>query len=392
MKILFPYMARWNSANMSRYYHLFRKIAEAGHAVIVIQPPARASEETNYIDFPMEVHPNLTLHTVRIAPWLWRIKLPLDKFLKKALYTAAAYFLVRRLIRAEHPDVLVLYNLPQYIYTVKSGIPVVFDYADDYRAMLNHELGISDDHIVSRFSDRLLRRLIAHAVLVTSVSQLLLEKVHHPNKFLLPNGADLSVAAPAETSLHIDREKPVIGYVGAFEYFIDLDLIVETATRVPHCTFLLVGAGREFQRIKELVAEKKLQNVILTGAVPHRQAMQFISEMDLCLNLFEKGPVSDAASPIKLFEYMVKGKPVITTRVTEICRIDPDGQIFYYADTLAEVCAAVDAVLKDVATRSTKIQRGLAPVRESYTWTSLAQRYLHEIEMSLATIQKAGRR
>jgi glycosyltransferase involved in cell wall biosynthesis len=256
--------------------------------------------------------------------------------------------------------------------------------------MLNHELGISNDNFISRLSENILKRLMRKAVLVTSVSQLLLDMVHHPNKRLLPNGADLPTAVPAETILHIDREKPVIGYVGAFEYFIDLDLIVEIAARVSTCTFLLVGAGREFQRIKELVAEKKLQNVILTGAVPHRQAMQFISEMDLCLNLFKKGPVSDAASPIKLFEYMVKGKPVITTRVTEIQRIDPDGQIFYYADTLAEVCVALDVALHDTAGRTHKLQRGLTLVREKYTWSSLAQQFLTAIGTSLPSMGKAN--
>ncbi len=374
---------------MSRYYHLFRKIADAGHTVIVVQPPARSSEETNYIDLPLEAHPNITLHTVRIAAWIWEFRFPLDKFVKKAFYTAAAYFMVRRLILRERPNVLVLYNLPQYIYTIALPISIVFDYADDYRAMLNHELEISDDHFLSRFSNRILQSLIRRAVLVTSVSGPLLEKVHHHNKLLLPNGADLPHSSATETILHIDRERPVIGYVGAFEYFIDLDLIVDAATELPQYTFLLVGAGRELNRIKQLIVSKKLQNVILTGAVPHRQAMQFISEMDICLNVFRKGPVADAASPIKLFEYLVRGKPVVTTRLMEILRIDSGGQAFYYADTLAEIVTTIDEVFRNSTQRTQKVERGIALVREQYTWTSLAQRFVTAVGRTLQPVQES---
>lgn len=71
MTILFSHMARWNSANMSRYYPLFAKLAETAHTVVVLQPPSCKSEESNYIDFPMENHGNIVLYTVKINALFW---------------------------------------------------------------------------------------------------------------------------------------------------------------------------------------------------------------------------------------------------------------------------------------------------------------------------------
>ena len=51
MRLLFPYMARWRSANWSRYHHLLTALARRGHQITVLQaPPLPGARETNYID------------------------------------------------------------------------------------------------------------------------------------------------------------------------------------------------------------------------------------------------------------------------------------------------------------------------------------------------------
>ena len=381
MILLFPYMARWNSANMSRYYHLFKKIADAGHTVIVVQPPPRKSEETNYIDIPMQNPRNLFLYTVDINTTVWNLAFPFDKFFKKALYTVISFFLIKKLVAQHKPDALIVYNLPQYLYTF-IDVPVVFDYADDYIAMLEHELGISHNHIMSKLGNSLLHMLVKRSMAVMSVSEILYNKVDHKKKVLLPNGADMGSNTQSETILHIDKSKPVVGYVGAFEYFIDLDLMLNVARSLPNFTFLFVGAGREFKRIKNEVSSGNLSNVILTGAVPHRQTMQFVAEMDICLNLFNKGEVADAASPIKVFEYLAKRKPLITTRLSEIERIDKESQAFFYADTLDEVIQEIEFILDNPYIVDEKVNRGIELIKKEYNWDHLASIFVENIRWS----------
>lgn len=383
MVLLFPYMARWNSANMSRYGHLFRKVADCGHTVIVTQPPPRASEETNYIDLSIQGHPNIEVFTVNIPGWLWQTRLPADKFFKKALYTVASVCTLKRLVRERNPDVLVLYNLPQYLYTLFIRKPVVFDFADDYIAMLKHELKVGESHPFVWLGKAILHKLIKRSLLVTCVSHVLEEKVCHGNVVLLANGAE---NAGTESPARVHRGAPsipVIGYVGAFEYFIDIALMIETAERMKHCAFLFVGAGRDFTWTKDEVARRGLQNVQLTGAVPHDQAMQYVAEMDICMNLFTQGDVTAGASPIKVFEYLAAGRPVISTPIPALKMIDPDGEALFYADTLLEVTNHIDRILADTSLRAKHIAKGIEIVRSGYTWTALAQQYVDQVQRSL---------
>ena len=380
MIVLFPYMARWNSANTSRYYHLFNKIADAGRTVIVVQPPPKVSEETNYIDLPMKEHPNIKIHTVKIQKGLWNCHFPLEKFIKKTFYTVFSFFFIKKMVNEYRPDVLVIYNLPQFIYTY-IDIPIVFDYADGYISMMSHELGVRQSNVLCKLGQFLLDQIIKKSSLVTSVSSLLNDKINHSNKFLLPNGADITKEMDDKTTLHIDKNKPVIGYVGAFEYFIDLELMLNAAAAMPQYVFLLVGAGRDYSWVKDEVLNKKLNNVILTGAVPHKQAMQFIREMDICLNLFKKSNVSHAASPIKLFEYLAKERPVITTRLNEVERLDPDSRIFYYADTLNELTASVEMILNNSVLATEKVRRGIELINSGFNWDNIGKIFVHQIEM-----------
>ncbi len=373
-------MARWNSANHSRWHHLFKKFAEKGHTVIVIQPPPRESEETNYIEIPAQVHKNIVLHTVPISPWFWNTKFPVDKIFKKAFYTIKTFFVLRYLIRVHQPDVLILNNFPLYLYTLGNSMPIVFDYADDYVSMLQHELQISPTNILSRLSVWMLRKMFEKSSLVVAVSKVLEEKIQNNSKIVISNGADVPAEFRETTELRVNKSKPVVGYVGAFEYSIDLDLMLTVAERMNDCAFLFVGAGRDFPRIKELVVKKQLNNVVLTGAVPHPQAMKYISEMQVCLNLRKKGEIAHAASPIKVFEYLINGKPIVSTRLFGLLRIDERGEIFYYADTLEEVMDQIRSILDDPTEKQKRIEHGRQLVLSTYTWDLLADRFLNAMQ------------
>ena len=56
MNILFPYLARWRSANWSRYHQLLTLLCRKGHRVYVLEPPPLPSaQETNYTDLDVEL-------------------------------------------------------------------------------------------------------------------------------------------------------------------------------------------------------------------------------------------------------------------------------------------------------------------------------------------------
>jgi len=379
MNILFPYMARWHAVNWTRYHSLLWALADDGHVVHVLQTPPRDSRETNFQEIARREHPNIHLHDVALHSGLWNRQVPLDKLVKKAYFSLAALSSARRLIETEHIDVLLLYNIPQYRFLALDVPVTVFDYADDYVEMLGHELGRLNNPLARALARSMLYRMMARATIVTAVSHVLAHEVRGA-VYVIPNGVSLAKASARPSSeIHEIRNggKPVVGYVGAFEYFIDLDMIFNVAQAMPEMHFLLVGSGRDWAGFAERVRRAGLGNVQLTGGVPHDHVFEYIRQMDVCLNLFRPIPVSHRACPIKLFEYLSQTKPVVSTRLDEIAHID-DG-FLYFGDSTEEVCDQVRHILAHPEEAAHRAQHGYKVTVDRYTWEAIARQLVAAI-------------
>ncbi|MCI0514531.1 glycosyltransferase [candidate division KSB1 bacterium] len=374
MNILFPYMARWKAINWSRYHQILTKLAQIGHNVHVFQPPSQKSSETNYQEIEIDVPENFYLHEVPLNARLWHTQFPLNKLVKKGYYSLAVVPLIREFIRHQKIDVMLLYNIPQYPLLKVSECAIMFDFADDYIEMLAHEIGNLKKLQVLRIGNYLLKKMFARADMNLAVSNVLLDLIP-ANGRLLPNGVDLNEFQPGSGArIAQNYPKPIVGFIGSFEYFIDFDLILTAAARLPQITFLLVGSGREMPRIQERIARDRLANIHLTGGVPHSQIGQYIDAMDICLNIFKKIPVSHRACPIKLFEYLVLKKPVISTRLEEVEKIDE--HYLWYADTVAELVTTIEKILAGSAQTATLIDNGFRAVQTKYNWDVIARDFI----------------
>jgi len=195
---------------------------------------------------------------------------------------------------------------------------------------------------------------------------------------VLANGvsADQMVALTDGQPINVVKnEKFTVGFLGAFEYFIDFDIILDAAERLPAVHFLLVGSGRDWEGVKQAVADRQLNNIELTGGVPHDEVFDCIDRMDVCLNIFKPIPVSHRACPIKLFEYLSRHKPVISTRLHEMPYID-DGNFLYYADQPEELVLAIERIQQNPEEAFEMAHKGYNAVNERFTWEKLATRFL----------------
>jgi len=386
MNFLFPYMARWKAVNWTRYHQIFSQLATLGHKIYVLQPPPTNIHETNFQEIDVQIPPNINLFDIPVDARIWKRNFPLNKLIKKGYYSVVSGKHVGAAIKRLHIDVLLVYNLPQYPLLQRAGCFTVFDVADDYVPMLRYELGKFANPFVTSLGRYVMNRMMLKADLITVPSYVLADSIYpyKSNKLkILPNGVDLKELVPSG----IDKsagQKPMVGFVGAFEYFVDLDLILEIARRLPQIQFTLVGSGREFPRIKKNVAEMNLKNVILTGPVPHSKIATYIDAMDICLNVFKRNKVTECAIPIKLFEYFAMKKPVISTGLRELKLFDKQYMVF--ADTADEFITAIKNFLADKKLAEEYAQRAYRVTIQRYTWNNLARRFLDYIEE-----RKAGR-
>jgi glycosyltransferase involved in cell wall biosynthesis len=127
-------------------------------------------------------------------------------------------------------------------------------------------------------------------------------------------------------------------------------------------------------RIREL----RLANVTLTGGVPHSRVGEYIARMDVCLNVFKKIDVAHSACPIKLFEYLIMKKPVISTRLKEVERIDR--YFIFYADTVDEFVRSIQMILDNRPLAADYARRGYETILRKYNWAIAARQLLGYIE------------
>jgi hypothetical protein len=136
---------------------------------------------------------------------------------------------------------------------------------------------------------------------------------------VLPNVADTDLfLRDASTARHpvldaLDAlPRPRLGYLGNLAvYKIDLDLIYEIARRRPRWSLVLVGPMNLGDTRAAVTGAEAPPNVHWLGEVPHAVAPAVIDRFDVALLPSARHDVMRASFPLKFFEYLLRGKPVV---------------------------------------------------------------------------------
>jgi GT2 family glycosyltransferase len=158
--------------------------------------------------------------------------------------------------------------------------------------------------------------LLSHSDLVTVSSQKLLEKsvCNSNNYLLLPNAAEFDHFHDPQSNGKVRLSRPVLGYFGALAEWFDYDTIIYAAQQHPEWNFLIVG-GHHSPEVENL---KNLPNLMLTGEVSYQDLPGYLYYFDICLIPMRITPLIEATNPVKFFEYMAAGKPIVAADLPEL--------------------------------------------------------------------------
>jgi len=162
--------------------------------------------------------------------------------------------------------------------------------------------------------------------------------------------------------------QPVLGYVGTFWDRTDIDLLRRIALERPHCRLLLVGP--ELNRRLSDSGLLGLGNVEWLGSLPNDQVPMQLKRMNLCLIPHLDTPFSRSMSPLKLFQYIASGKPVVSSAVEglelaeDLIRIEKDPAAF------------LQAIDEELASDSPEKFRARVAFARAQTWESRVERIL----------------
>jgi len=141
----------------------------------------------------------------------------------------------------------------------------------------------------------------------------------------------------------IAKDDIVIFFMGWLYNFSGLkEVALELARspdRFPHLKVLIVGDGDAFQDLQRIRDENQLgDRLIITGKQPYEKIPEFIAASDICiLPADPKEKIMQDIVPIKMYEYMAMGKPVISTKLPGIMREFGEGNGVLYTDSPEKV-------------------------------------------------------
>ena len=113
----------------------------------------------------------------------------------------------------------------------------------------------------------------------------------------------------------LDSKKPIIGYYGALASWFDYDMIKNLANKRPDYNIVLLGIKYDDSFDKANLQE--YPNIYFLGSKEYKILPNYASKFDVCTIPFLINDITQATSPLKLFEYMALGKPIVTTAMKE---------------------------------------------------------------------------
>ncbi|GEM_PF-88817 len=211
---------------------------------------------------------------------------------------------------------------------------------------------------------------------------------------LAPDGVDLSrytpLLSPAEARKKL-RERGwelcegfIAGYTGHLYGGRGADLIVALVSRLPEVHFLIVGGeGEQRQQLDHRFRSQGLTNTTLTGLVAPSQVALFQMASDVLLMPYQEkveassgGDIARYLSPLKLFEYLASGRPILTSDLPVLREIvTAENAILLPGQEIGAWENALRRLIQNPPERH-KLGEAARRTAEGYSWENRAARIL----------------
>lgn len=187
------------------------------------------------------------------------------------------------------------------------------------------------------------RRIAASGIGVTAVSQQIIDRIAPTGPHaVVPNGIEpaewLGIQHPAPrwfTAL----PSPRAVYVGTIDSRVDIEGVLTLARRRPDVSIVLLGPTPDHSAITAL---RDVPNVHVHGPVGRRTVVSVLRSAELSLLAHRRTELTTAMSPLKVYEYLAAGLPVLATDLPPVRAL---GDRVLLVDDVADFADVLDAAL-----------------------------------------------
>ncbi len=386
--------ADWDNPYWTNKQHVAAELARLGHRILYVESlglrrPTASKQDLSRIwrrlkrglKTPSRVRENIWAWSPLIVPFQ---RYRLVRAFNRLLLGAMIGFWRRRIGLGD--DLLWTYSpLTPSLLDFRRFRTVVYHAVDDIAAQPGMpKQAIETDE----------RRLVREADVVFVTSHALLEshKTVNPNTHYLPNVADFdhfARARGAETTVPDDiarLDRPCIGFVGAISgYKIDFELLRAVSGLRPRWSLVLIGAIGEGDPWTNADALKACTNIHLLGGRPYADLPAYLKGFDVAILPNRLNDYTKAMFPMKFFEYLAAGRPVVATRLPALKDF---GGVAAFADDADGFVAAIEAALRG---EGAALESRLAVARR-YTYAARTAAMLQILALRRSSPERGGTR
>lgn len=328
MNILIVQESDWVKRNPHQQHHLMERLSIRGHEIRVIDYPidwahGKILKKREIVNEYHKIYPDAKIKV--ISPTT--VQLPI--FIYPSLIFSHRKE-IKHQIKEFKPDVIVGFGIINtYLASriaKKKGIPFIYYWIDVLHKLIP-EKGFQ------ALGKRLEMVTIQNSTKVLTINHKLEEYVRSlgaTNTNVIGAGIDLEKFDPSleGTSIrqqyNINDDDKVLFFMGFLYQFAGLkEVALEFAkNQYENIKLLIVGEGDAYSDLQDIVQKHDLKDkVILTGIKPYNDIPEFLAASDICiLPAYPDEEIMQDIVPIKIYEYMAMGKPVITTNLPGIMK------------------------------------------------------------------------
>jgi PEP-CTERM/exosortase A-associated glycosyltransferase len=296
--------------------------------------------------------------------------------------------------KGERPDLLhahspVLNAIPALWVGYKLGIPVVYEVRAFWEdAMVDHRTcsqGSIKYRTVRSLETWACRHAAQTAVICDGLRDDLIRRgVPEEKLTIVFNGANPGHFRGRDPDLAVARNlgivgKKVLGFIGSFNRYEGLDLLVRAVRELTaDVVLLLVGGGEMEKELRNQIQQTNMQDrVILPGGIPHEEIPGIYSLIDVLIYPRYSIRLTELVTPLKPLESMAMGKPIIASDIGGHRELIRDGYtgVLFKAGDLSALMKTLNRVLDDPRLQNRLAVQALEWVRQNRSWEKTTSVY-----------------
>jgi glycosyltransferase involved in cell wall biosynthesis len=178
-----------------------------------------------------------------------------------------------------------------------------------------------------------------------------------------------------------DRSSLIV-YSGALYRFKGINVLIEAAKLMPHVQFVLAGGpNTQVSTYQELCRQMQVNNVKFLGFVPQNELASLLQAADVLAHPHCSGEAATFTSPLKLFDYMASGTPIVSTEIPPLMEFQSSNAVAGWCqpDNPQELAECLQSVLEHYPRKPEGYVQGTNFVQQ-FSWENRIARILSYVD------------